>query len=799
MKKIILMIFMVMSFIHNVHAKNTLTGKITAQKNGAPLSNVNIYFPDLKIGGTTNVNGMYKIDNLPSTILLVQVSIVGYKVITENIDLSKTNHKDFIMEEAITELNEIVITGLSKSTERKKAPMPITVMSATQLKQLSASNIIDAVATLPGISQITTGAGISKPVIRGLGYNRVVVVNNGIRQEGQQWGDEHGIEIDEFSIHRIEVLKGPASLAYGSDAIAGVINFLTQPNMPKDKRKANLLLNYQTNNGLLAGSFDIAGNKNDINWDLRFSKKAAHAYQNKYDGHVFNSGFQENSLSGTIGINKFWGYSHLNASIFQSKPGMIEGERDDATGKFLKPYILNDIIEEKIADKNDFKSYKLYTPYQRINHYKIVSSNNIILKNGTIKTILGWQQNHRKEFDDLMHFNDYGLYFLMNTFNYDIRYSIPEFKDISLSFGANGMYQHSKNKGTEFLIPDYRLFDIGAFMIAKKTWNKINLTGGLRFDNRRETTQNLWINDIDEQTNLSNNHLLFSAFEKNFNGFTGSIGATYQISNHFYTKLNFAKGFRAPNIAELASNGVHEGTLNYIKGSTQLKAENSQQLDYTFGINSLHVSAETNLFYNHIKNYIFLQKMQLLDGSDLITDGYPTFQYTSGNAHLYGGELSIDIHPHPLDWLHFENSFSYVYAFQKNQPDSLKYLPMIPAAKIVSELKMDKPKIGKYLKNNFLKISVENHFSQKHVHLAFNTETATPGYSLINLGLGTDISHHSKTICSLILNFNNLTNKSYQNHLSRLKYAPENLVTGRKGVFNMGRNISIKMLIPLDI
>lgn len=362
------MIFMAMSSIHIVHAKNILTGKITAQKNNEPLSNASIYFPDLKMGTTTNAEGVYKIDNLPTTILLVQVSMVGYKVITENIDLSKTNHKDFIMEEAVTELNEIVITGLSKSTERKKAPMPITVMSATQLKQLSASNIIDAVATLPGISQITTGAGISKPVIRGLGFNRVVVVNNGIRQEGQQWGDEHGIEIDEYSINRIEVLKGPASLAYGSDAIAGVINFLPQLNMPKDKRKANLLLNYQTNNGLLAGSFDIAGNKNDINWDLRFSKKAAHAYRNKYDGPVFNSGFQENSLSGTIGINKFWGYSHLNASIFQSKPGIIEGERDDATGSFLKPIIFNNSINEVIADKSDFKSYKLFTPYQKINH-----------------------------------------------------------------------------------------------------------------------------------------------------------------------------------------------------------------------------------------------------------------------------------------------------------------------------------------------------------------------------------------------------------------------------------------------
>ena len=177
------------------------------------------------------------------------------------------------MEYAATEINEVVITGLSKSTEQKRTPTPITVVPRLVLLQSASTNIIDALSTQPGISQITTGTGISKPVIRGLGYNRVVVVNDGTRQEGQQWGDEHGIEIDEYSVDKVEILKGPASLAYGSDALAGVINMLSAPTLPEGKIAANLAANYQSNNGLIGFSAAIAGNHHGMVWDIRYSHK----------------------------------------------------------------------------------------------------------------------------------------------------------------------------------------------------------------------------------------------------------------------------------------------------------------------------------------------------------------------------------------------------------------------------------------------------------------------------------------------------------------------------------------------
>ncbi|MBS1752934.1 MAG: TonB-dependent receptor [Bacteroidetes bacterium] len=389
----------------------------------------------------------------------------------------------------------------------------------------------------------------------------------------------------------------------------------------------------------------------------------------------------------------------------------------------------------------------------------------------------------------------------MNTINYDFRYNYTPENNIDLSFGTNGMYQNSQNKGSEFLIPDYNLFDFGLFAIAKKSWDKWTLSGGLRYDVRTQNGKDLWLDENDKKTETPDADAkhLFKAFHTKFYGISGSVGATYQINDIVYTKLNFSKGFRAPNIAEISSNGVHKGTSQYLIGSLSLKSENSYQVDYAFGINSEHLTLETDLFYNQIYNNIFLGKLQNPDGSDLLTEGNHTFKYTQGNAYLYGGEITLDIHPHPLDWLHFENSFSYVQSVQVNQPDSMKYLPFTPAPKLHSEIRVNSKKFGKFLANSYVKIGVDNYFKQNHFYMAFGTETATPGYTLLNAGIGTDIVSKERTLFSIYISANNLINVAYQNHLSRLKYLDENNATGRIGVFNIGRNISFKLIIPIDI
>ena len=775
-----------------------LSGKVTDKTTGESLPGVSIYFPDLKNGTATKDDGSYFIDKLPATKLLIQVSYLGYKIQSQQLDLAKIQTADFELELSATEIGEVVVTGQSSGIENNRTPSPIAVVPLTQMLQNSSSNIIDALSKVPGVSQVTTGAGISKPVIRGMGYNRVVVVNDGIRQEGQQWGDEHGIEIDENAVNRVEILKGPASLAYGSDAMAGVINMISAPTLPEGTIRGNISSNYQTNNGLIDNSANLAGNKNGLIWDARYSNKMAHSYQNNYDGFVYNSGFREQAASTMLGINRSWGFSHLHLSYYDLKPGIIEGERDSLTGKFLKTIVNSDgTTTDEIAGSSDFHSYQPNAPFQKINHYKAVWNNSLFLGQSQLEATIGFQQNRRKEFETP---DEYGLYFLLNTLNYDIKYTLPEKNDWKLTTGINGMWQNSQNKGTEFLVPEYNLFDFGVFAIANKKIGKLDLSGGIRFDTRSETGKALY---LDKEGGVvlasdANATKRFSAFSQTFNGTTGSLGATYQISESIYTKVNISRGFRSPNIAELASNGVHEGTQRYEIGNPHLKPESSLQFDYAIGMNTTHVSAELNLFTNAVNHFIFSKKLSTSEDSQELYDGLPAFQFTEGNARFYGGEFQIDIHPHPLDWLHLENSFSYVNAILKNQPEESRHLPFIPAAVWISDVKVDFDKLNRFMANAYFKGGIEKTWAQNNYYAAYDTETATPGYTLLNMGFGTDFTSRQKTLFSLYISGNNLTDVAYQSHLSRLKYTAMNNATGRTGIYNMGRNISFKLLIPID-
>jgi len=426
-----------------------------------------------------------------------------------------------------------------------------------------------------------------------------------------------------------------------------------------------------------------------------------------------------------------------------------------------------------------------------------VWNSSVFFGQSKLEAIIGFQQNRRKEFESE---DEFGLYFLLNTVNYNFKYILPEKNDWKFTSGVNGMWQNSQNKGTEFLVPEYELFDFGVFAVVNKRIEKLDLIGGIRFDTRSEISSALYQNAdrevVPESAPEANKR--FNAFNQSFHGISGSVGATYQISESVFTKLNISRGFRAPNIAELASNGVHEGTQRYEIGNPNLKPETSLQFDYAIGMNTTHISAELNLFSNSVNHFIFSTKLSTLGEPEPLFDNLPAFLFTEGNAQFYGGEFQIDIHPHPLDWLHLENSFSFVNGTLKNQPNESSDLPFIPAPVWVSDVKIEFDKVSRYLANVYFKIGIDKTWKQNRFYAAYETETATPGYTLLNMGLGTDFISKHKNLFSLYISANNLTDVAYQSHLSRLKYTGINYATGRTGIYNQGRNISFKLLIPID-
>lgn len=652
-------------------------------------------------------------------------------------------------------LNELTVTGVTGDTKLKNSTAPISIVKGKELRQTTSTNIIDALSKQPGISQITTGSGISKPIIRGLGYNRIIVMNEDIRQEGQQWGDEHGIEIDGAGVNSAEILKGPASLMYGSDAMAGVVILHGAPILPEGDMKATVSSEYQTNNGLFDYSLNFAGNQKGFVWDGRFSHKMAHAYKNKYDGYVPGSQFKERAGRLMLGFNKQWGHSHLIWSIFHQTPSIVEGERNEDTG-------------ELECEASDIKTYSKTLPFQQIKHHKAVWDNSFNMPKGWLKAIIGYQQNQRQEFEESE--EEYELYFRLHTLTYDFRYLTQEFSGWKVAAGVNGMWQQSQNLGEESLIPEYKLFDIGGYATVSKTMENLTLNGGLRYDNR---------------------HLDFHS--RNMGGFTGSIGAVWNVCKHTNLRLNLARGFRAPNMSELGSDGVHEGTLRYEIGNPDLKSEYSWQADLGLDISSEFISVQVALFANRIENYIFAKR-----ANQVIEEGFRTYQYTQGDARLLGFEAGFDLHP--IHRVHFQNTFSYVDARQMHAEEDAKYLPMTPAPRWTSELKYEITHHGHTTFNNaYVALGLECDLAQNHYYKVDDTETRTPGYALLSLSAGTDLNIKHRKVAEFYITVDNLLDKAYQNHLSRLKYCAINNVTGRQGVYNMGRNVVFKILVPISL
>jgi iron complex outermembrane receptor protein len=727
---------------------------------------------------------------VPEGYHLIEISHIGFATITQNVLISSDTKLDFAMSQSIIENNEVVITGVSSATQSKRVSTPITVVKKEELFTNASTNIIEGLTKKPGVSSITTGPGISKPVIRGLGYNRVITMNDGIKQEGQQWGDEHGIEIDELSVNRVEILKGPAALTYGSDALAGVINIITNIPAQEGTIKGNLFSNYQTNNHDFANNVNLAGNLKGINWNVYTTLKRAEDYKNKYDGKVFNSRYYENNFGGYVGYNGSWGFSHLLFSNFDQHIGLIEGDRDEE-GFFVKA--LPDGNEARVT-AGDYDTYKPQVPFQHIVHSKIALDNNIKIHNSTLLATVGYQRNQRKEFGDAADPAKAGLFFNLGTLTYSARLNLPEKSNWKLSFGLNGISQRNQNKGIEFLIPEYTSNDIGGFVYAKKELGKLNISGGARLDNR----------DLNSGGFIENGQQKFTDFKRSFTNVSGSLGSTYAVTDHFTLKANVARGFRAPSIPELASNGAHEGTNRYEIGDKDLTSETSTQLDAGLELNSDHFSFTASAFYNNFSNFIFYRRLESMAGSDsIIVDGgneLQAFKFDQRKASLSGAEFTLDIHPHPLDWLHIENNFSFVSGKLKEVIEGTDDLPNVPAARLISEIRGNFFKDHKGINNLFIKTEFDNTFSKNHVFTAFNTETKSAGYFLLNAGIGADVSNAQKRkLFSFFFNANNLTDVAYQNHLSRLRYSAENLATGRIGVFNMGRNYSVKVNIPITM
>ncbi len=812
-----------------LHAQNVLSGKITDVVSGSLLVGASVYIADLKLGAVSGRDGMYLIRDLPAGVYVVSVSMIGYARQVEGVAVKGTISRNYSLSPSSTALKDVIVTGVPAATDRQNTPYAIGTMSYSQILENTSTNVIDAIAKEPGVSAMTDGQSISKPVIRGLGYNRVLTVNDGVEQLDQAWFDEFGIEADPDAVNKYEILKGPASLAYGSDAIAGVINLIPADPLPEGQTKGDIQANYQTNNGLINVMGHIAGTKNGISWSGRIDNTMAHSYQNPYDGYALNSQFSNFNADATLGIHREWGYSQLHVSYFDMATGIVDGTRDSATGIMERQVAYPDLnggaAGYEIPTHQEQTSYTPFVINQRIRHTKVVWDNRFAVGAGHINAIFSLQKNQRQETNDPTIPNTPDIYYYSKGATYDVRYVSPQYGGFNLSAGANGVYQSSQSLGTLLLIPNYNFFEIGGFAIASQKIGNLNLSGGIRYDTRTFNGLDHWVDSTTQAPaapDAPNAFHEFQGFTSRFNGVSFSFGGAYAFTKHIYAKANIARGWRAPNVAECAANGVHDGTVVYEVGDPTLKPETSLEEDLAFGVNSTAVDLELDLFNNSIHDFIYARGLLSVFGGDSINNSLnaaglgaaPVYKYAQTRAQLYGGELVFNVHPAELPWIELHSTLSVVYGGLTGEPDSTKYLPFVPPTRITADLKFPIKKVGQSVRNAYLKAGLLDCFEQKDIYEQYaiynglNTAltpfeyqastTATKGYVLFSVGAGGDIVSHGRTTCSVYLVCTNLFNTPYMDYMSRFKYYPVNYTTDRVGVFNMGRNLSLKVVVPLD-
>lgn len=716
-----------------VHGQNTLTGHITNSETQQPVAGATIYFPQLEKGTVTDLDGNFLLKNLPDGFHKLVISSIGYSSYSKEISLPA---KDLVLalDPSAIEMEEVIISTPFHQLQSQNV-MRVEREDVSELNRKGAVTLSDGITQMAGVESLTTGVGIGKPVIRGLSSNRVLVYTQGVRLENQQFGGEHGLGISSKGIGSVEVIKGPASLLYGSDAIGGVLYLNPEPYAAANSTNADLDLDLFSNTRGYQGSAmaETSGKK------LKFLSRGSYATHSDYktgEGQrVTNTRFNEKDLKTGIGYQGKNYKADLRYNYNRTNVG----------------------IPEEIGDQTTDKD--LVLPFQKIDNNILSLDNKIFLPRSSFDLKVGYEFNNRREFEDAP--EDPSLEMHLETFNYDLKYNLPDFGNLKTIAGVQGMDQTNRNLGEEILIPDARTDDFGIFGTSHYELENWDFQGGLRFDLRHVKTESYGqVTDAGYRT----------AVNRSFQSFNAALGAKYDFTGHLSGRLNLASGFRAPNLAELTSHGKHEGTNRYEIGNPDLQNERNFQTDLSLEWRNQHFEAFVNGFDNSISDYIFVSP------TGETTDGDPVYNYMQHDAHLYGGEVGVHIHPHPLDWLHLESSFETV----TGKKDSGDYLPLIPANSWTNTFRIEFDEAAHLLSSKYAFVRLKNVFDQNNPG-AF--ETRTGGYGLLGAGIGGNLNFNSSEL-DISISGNNLTDKTYISHLSRLK---------TDNIPNIGRNIMVSV------
>ena len=729
----------------NLYSQHSIKGVVVEDEKNQPVIGATVQVIKPERNTITDLNGKFIIDNFSEGKYDLVISSLGFG--TRTIKVEVPLEKDLIIELSPTaiEMEEVIISTPFHQLQSENV-MKVERVTMEGLQRTGGNRITDGITQIAGVETVTTGSAIGKPVIRGLSSNRVLVYAQGVRLENQQFGDEHGLGLSGSGIESVEVIKGPASLLYGSDALGGVLYLNPERFAPADSTVVDGETSYYSNTEGFEANAGVKTSGENLKFIFR-GNFASHTDYETGDGErVTNTRFTEYDFKTGLGFRNNSYKGDLRYNFNSNTAG----------------------IPEEIGLQSTSRT-KL-EPYQQVDNHILSLDNSFYFEDSSLDVKLGYLFNDRREFEEGHHDEETeeeheeheaeegepALEMHLNTLNYDLKYHFPDRGKFETIVGLQGMFQSNKNLAEEILIPDASTTDVGLLATTHYHLEKVDFQAGLRYDFRKISAEAYENHELETDV---------PALDRNFNSYNGALGVKLDLSQRFIGRLNLASGFRAPNLAELTSYGSHHGTNRFEIGNAELDNEQNYQLDLALEFRNEHFEIFTNAFYNTIKNYIFLDPTGEFMNED------PVFEYQQNDAELYGGEAGIHIHPHPLDWLHFESNFEMVIGKQENG----EYLPLIPAQSVLNTFWVELPE-NDIFKEGYASLSLKSVFEQNRTGF-FETETA--GYSLLNAGIGSSVILERAQL-NFRLTGTNLLNKTYISHLSRLK--PE-------GIPNMGRNI----------
>ncbi|UZH55137.1 TonB-dependent receptor [Salinimicrobium tongyeongense] len=739
------------------YSQYSASGTVIDTNTGGPIVGAAIQLQKPERSTITDLSGNFSLDNLSEGTYSIVISSLGYGTRTFKFQLPGATGLQIELEPTAIEMEEIIVSTPFHQLQSENV-MKVERMTVESLERGGVNGLTDGLSQIAGVESITTGTSIGKPVIRGLSSNRVLVYAQGVRLENQQFGDEHGLGLSSSGVESVEVIKGPASLLYGSDALGGVLYLNPERFAPGGETIVDAQTAYYSNTEGFEANAGVKTSGEKFKYLLRANLATHSDYETGDERRVTNTRFTEYDLKGGIGYRDENYKGDLRYNLNSSRSG----------------------IPEEIGVQSTSKSKML--PYQQVDNHILSLDNSFYFNESSLDVKIGYLFNNRKEFEDAHHEEheeeheqeeeheheghdeheehpegEPALEMHLETINYDVKYHFPARGKFSTIVGVQGMFQTNENMAEEILIPNARTTDAGVLATTHYHLDKIDFQAGLRYDFRRISSEAYENHDTETEV---------AALERDFNSYNGALGVKVDLTPNLTSRLNLATGFRAPNLAELTSYGSHHGTNRFEIGNRDLENEQNYQLDLALEYRNQHFELSANAFYNSINNYIFLNP------TGEFMDENPVFEYLQNNAKLYGGEVGLHIHPHPLDWLHFESNYELVIGEQDNGD----YLPLIPAQSVLNTIWVELAD-KETLKDTYVSLSLKSVFDQNNTGFF---ETETPGYSLLNAGIGTSIAMGTARV-QVKLAGTNLLNKTYISHLSRLK--PD-------GIPNMGRNIS---------